>query len=118
MKRLALILPVILAGCSASQITALNDTVTTYADEVQAVATQVLATANGPLGTAAELFPLGAQAVALIKASAGTAEGVAAMAKSATSIPWLKGLEQTIATGGKTVGVALPPVPIPPTAAQ
>lgn len=102
-RSLSLSLCIVLAGCSAAQVTAFNDKVATYADEVQTVASEALAVANGPLGTAANLFPLGAQAVALIKASAGTAQGIADMSKSATAVAWLKGLEQTIVTGDKSV---------------
>lgn len=118
MKRASILACLALAACSTAQVTAFNDTVATYADEVQSVANEAVAIANGPLGKAANLFPDGAQAVALIKVSAGTADGIAAMAKSATSVAWLKGLEQTIVTGGKQVGVAVPPVAIPATAAK
>lgn len=113
MKYTALVTCLALAGCTASQQTAVETAIATNAQKVQQACSVTLAIVDGP-GVAAlsAAVPVVAQVVAAVQAGCGTADGIAQMAQSASSVDWLASVNQIIQSGGKVVPAPVAPVPI------
>lgn len=119
MKRIALLSVLALTGCTPAQQaqlvasqTKIEAAVADNAAKIQAVCSDVLTVANDPLtDLAAMTVPVVAQMQASSRGVCLTAEGIAAAAKSASSVDWLS----SAATVMSSQGTVLPPVvkPIP-----
>ena len=104
---------IMLAGCTMAQRTAIEAAVNANARKITLVCTDVLAVANSPLtDLAAATVPVVAQVQAAVKGGCSTAEGIAAMAQSASTIDWLGTAKTVMESKGAVLPVPVAPVPI------
>lgn len=107
------LMPAILiaAACSSSQKTAVEAFVAANNAKIQTVCADVLAIANSPITSAVGLaVPQVASAASLAHSGCDTAEAIASMAQSASSVDWLNTLKTTMATKGAVVPAPVAPV--------
>lgn len=112
-RRAALFAAVLGAGCTVPQQAALEAAVKANAAKITAVCSDVLAVANDP---ATDIFamavPVVAQVQAGVKGGCGTAEGIAAMAQSASTVDWLGTAKTVMRSGGKVLPAPVRPAPV------
>jgi hypothetical protein len=112
-KLIALSAAIALAGCSAAQQTSVEQTIAANAAKITAVCGDVLAVANSSeTDIAAAIIPEVGQVQAAVKAGCGTADGIAAMAESASTIDWLGTAKTVMASKGAVLPPAIAPVPV------
>lgn len=114
MKRNILIgLAVLLSACTASQQAAVEAAIAKNADAVTAACMEPLTIAYDP---ATDVFaagvPVVAQIQAAIKVGCGTADGLAAMARSASTVDWLATTVAVMKSGGTVLPPPVAPAPI------
>lgn len=114
MRRNILIgLAVLLSACTAPQQAAVEAAIAKNAAKVTAVCGPILITANSPAtDIVAAIVPIVAQVQAAVKGGCGTAEGIAAMAQSASSVDWLGTAKVVLESKGTVLPAPVAPAPI------
>lgn len=119
----ALLFCATLAGCTAAQQAklaadqaAIQKAVAANAARITLACNDVLAVANNPLtDLAAMTIPVVAQVQAGVKGGCSTAEGIASMAQSASTVDWLATARVVMQTKGAVLPVPVAPAPVVPT---
>lgn len=118
---LALTSPVVLmVACTPAQQTKLaadqqkiETAVAANAARITLACNDVLAVANNPLTDLAVMtVPVVAQVQAGVKGGCSTAEGIASMAQSASTVDWLQSAQVVMASKGTVLPAPVAPLPI------
>lgn len=123
--RYTLILPLAMAlsDCTTAQLqkaesvqAKVEAAVAANAVKIQAACADVLLVANNPLtDVAAASVPVVGQVQGAVKAGCATAESIAVMAQSASTVDWLASAKQVMASQGTVLPAPVAPVPVAPT---
>ena len=109
----SLIACVALAACTTAQQTAIESAVAKNAVKVQAACAVVLPIAQSlPANILSTLNIIVSDVQKAVVSGCGTADGLAAMALSASTVPWLQTAQTVLLSKGAILPPAVAPVPL------
>lgn len=113
MNRLALFALLTLTGCTAAQQTAVSTAVARNVQRIQDACAVVLPVAQSlPANVLSSLNVVVSDVQKAVVAGCGTATGIAAMARSASTVDWLATAETVLLSKGAVLPEPVKPIPV------